>query len=69
MKKIKILIIICCMVWGFSNLLASYLPANFTNQGNPVLYKKMNKLGAKFGLDLLRNNYHTPSYYMGKWEK
>jgi hypothetical protein len=31
--------------------------------------KKMNKLGAKFGLDLLRNNYHTPSYYMGKWEK
>ncbi len=60
MKKIKILIIICSMLWGFSNLLASYLPANFTNQGNPVLYKKMNKL-AYSNLKKL-DHYHQQAY-------
>ena len=60
MKKIKILIIICCMLWGFSNLLASYLHANFTNQGNPVLYKKVNKL-AYSNLKKL-DHYHQQAY-------
>jgi hypothetical protein len=48
------------MLWGFSNLLASYLPANFTNQGNPVLYKKMNKL-AYSNLKKL-DHYHQQAY-------
>jgi hypothetical protein len=44
MKKFKILIIICSMVLGFSSLYASFLPAEFTSTGNPLLYKRMNKL-------------------------
>lgn len=44
MKKFKILIIVCTMILGFSSLLASYLPANFTASGNPILYEKLHKL-------------------------
>ena len=44
MKKFKILIIVCTMILGFSSPLASYLPANFTSSGNPILYEKLHKL-------------------------